>query len=128
MERYRSILFLALLIGGGIVFECVSTLRQNPAGHASTLKEYLQWRPTASQFGTVDVQGKQHIIAYGRASGLLASGPPAYVFDDTGQLVDWSADIGDDPQFDERWNAQRLHREVLSRAQVEQRANTPPAH
>ena len=45
---------------------------------------------------TVDVNGKQHVIAYGPMSSwlLLSSGPSACVFDDTGRLVDWSSDIG----------------------------------
>jgi len=37
---------------------------------------------------------------------LLPSGSSAYVFAQSGQLVDWSADIGDDSKFDERWQAQ----------------------
>lgn len=78
-----------------------------PSGHAATLTEYLEWQPEATEFVDTTFGGKRHIIAYGpdRASEL-ASGLPAYVFDETGRLVDWSTDIGDDPEFDARWSAQ----------------------
>lgn len=33
----------------------------------------------------------------------LPSGPPVYVFDSAGKLLDWSRDIGDDPTFQEQW-------------------------
>ena len=79
----------------------------------------------------VDVNGKQHLIAYGPMSSwlLLSSGPSACVFDDTGRLVDWSSDIGDDSQFDERWSAQRWRGtgRSLSRNEVERVAATRPA-
>jgi hypothetical protein len=60
---------------------------------------------------------------------LLSSGPSACVFDDTGRLVDWSSDIGDDPRFDEKWSAQRSRRtaRMLSRSDVQKRAATRPA-
>ena len=34
---------------------------------------------------------------------FLPSGPPVYVFDSAGLLVDWSRDSGDDPEFREKW-------------------------
>jgi hypothetical protein len=117
-----------LLICGGLVFEFVSTRRLNPAGHASNLNEYLLWRPSANEFATIDVDGRRHVIAYGPSAGLLASGPSAYVFDDTGQLVDWSADIGDNPRFELRWKAQQLRGSLISRAQIQQFTATRSAN
>jgi hypothetical protein len=39
----------------------------------------------------------------------LPSGPPAYVFDESDHLVDWSCDTGDAPEFTRQWhtNAER---------------------
>lgn len=31
------------------------------------------------------------------------SNPPAYVFDSSGQFVEWSSDPGDDPHYQQRW-------------------------
>lgn len=34
---------------------------------------------------------------------FLPSGPPTYVFDSAGKLVDWTRDSGDDPVFQQKW-------------------------
>src|SRR5436190_17451546 len=105
MKRLRGLIIVAVLIGGCVAAEYISHRLANPSGHVSTLREYLAWRPSAEQFAAVDVNGKAYVIAYGGPTSswlLLSSGPSAYVFDDTGRLVDWSADIGDDPTFDGR--------------------------
>lgn len=33
----------------------------------------------------------------------LPSGPPCYIFDDAGNLVDWTADVGESGGFRRRW-------------------------
>lgn len=132
MKRFRSVTIIAaVLIGGCFATEYVSRRRVDPAGRISTLGDYLAWRPASDQFTTVDVDGKSHVIAYGPMSSwlLLSSGPSAYVFDDAGRLTAWSSDIGDDPQFDQRWSAQRARGpgRSLPRAEAERIAATRPA-
>lgn len=131
MKRFRGIIIFAVLIGGCLTTEIVSQRRLRPTGRATTLQEYLAWRPSAEQFSAVDVAGNQHVIAYGPMSSwlLLSSGPSAYVFDGSGRLVDWSSDIGDDSAFDERWSAQRSRGRggSLSRGEVERIAATRPS-
>lgn len=36
---------------------------------------------------------------------VLASGPPVYVFDSRGKLVEWIRDSGDEPSSMSKWNA-----------------------
>jgi hypothetical protein len=64
-------------------------------------------------------RGEEYLCAVGPKAGLLASGPSAYVFDQTGVLQDWTADAGDDPRFREKWAFDRpvqdLSREAASR-------------
>jgi hypothetical protein len=131
MKRFRWLIVLAALIGGCFTTEYVSHRRVNPTGRISNLNEYLAWRPSADQFAQVHENGKPHVIAYGPMSSwvLLSSGPSACVFDDTGRLVDWSSDIGDDPQFDQKWSAQhsRGAGRTLSRNAVQKIAATRPA-
>jgi hypothetical protein len=47
-----------------------------------------------------------YYVAYGSMVGstlAIPSGPPAYVFDDSGNLVYYSKAIGDDSNFHEKW-------------------------
>jgi hypothetical protein len=130
MKRIRGLVIFTVLIGGCLTTEYVSHRRVDPTGRVSTLSDYLAWRPAASEFAAVEVNGTQHVIAYGPKSSwlLLSSGPSAYVFDGTGRLVDWSTDIGDDSEFDDKWNAQRSRgmSGKLSRSEVQGRATTQP--
>ena len=34
---------------------------------------------------------------------ILPSGPPAYIFDNNGQLIDWSIDIFEDSEYEKKW-------------------------
>jgi hypothetical protein len=130
MKRLRGLVIFTIFIGGCLATEYVSHRRVDPTGRVSNLSEYLAWRPAAEQFAAVDINGKRHVIAYGPMSSwlLLSSGPSAYVFDETGRLVDWSSDIGDDPEFDERWSAQRSRHpgRAVSRGDVQRFAATQP--
>ena len=129
MKRYRWLILVGVLMSGGFATEYISHRRVNPTGRVSNLDEYLAWRPSAGRFAQVDVNGKSHTIAYGPMSSwlLLSSGPSAYVFDETGRLVDWSSDIGDDPQFGDRWSAQRALASARTLSRDEVRKLAPAA-
>lgn len=43
---------------------------------------------------------------------LLPSGPPCFVFDEDGDLVDWVHDSGDAPSFHQRWGSFEGEREL----------------
>ena len=127
--RRRLILF-ALVICVCSSVEIIGERSINPIGRVNHLCDYLAWKPAADRFATVDIQGRKFVIAYGRMSSWLglSSGPSAYVFDDTGRLVAWSSDIGDDPNFDKTWNAQHLAgiNQQIPRSEVEKLAATQP--
>ncbi len=49
------------------------------------------------------------------SSGMaLPSGPPAYVFDARGRLVDWSMDTGEDPRYISAWPPDEMQQIDLS--------------
>src|SRR5438093_1112284 len=107
MNRNRWFIIAFVVIAGCIVTEYVSHQRVVPPDHVKSLAAFLEWRPSINEFTVVNVNGSEHVIAYGPWSGilLLPSGPSAYVFDRSGKFVDWSSDIGDDSVFDNRWQA-----------------------
>ena len=108
MKRYRWIIIVAVLIPGFVLTEYFGHHRVVPPDQVKSLDGFLAWKPSAEEFAVVDTRNGEYLIAYGPANSLLglSSGPSAYAFDRSGRLVDWSADIGDDPRFDERWQAQ----------------------
>ena len=50
----------------------------------------------------------------------LPSGPPAYVFDESRRLVDWSPDTGEDPDFEQQWHVD-TERRALSPEELRER-------
>lgn len=128
MKRFRWVIVVGVLIGGCFTVNTVLHRRANPTGHVSTLTEYLAWRPSADQFAMSEINGQHYVLAYGPAGRMLPSGSAGYVFGPDGKLVARSSDIGDDPAFDEKWNAQRARIDrSLPRSQVAKMAATQPA-
>jgi hypothetical protein len=119
LKQYWWPVLIVLLIGVWIGIEAVLHRGISPEGRAETLTQYLQWRPADDHFATTNVAGESYVIAYGRYAGTLPSGPSAYIFAANGELVDWSRDIGDDPEFHRKWIAQGGKDKSLSRAEVE---------
>jgi hypothetical protein len=70
-----------------------------------TYQEFLDVMPPAEAMELVQVAGVTYLRVEGPTASLLTlpSGSSAYVFDRQGVLVDWTADIGDDGKFTERW-------------------------
>jgi len=77
----------------------------NPAGRFGSVEEYVQHGRLPERVTKTMKEGRSYFIAFSPMNHGLAvpSGPAAYVFDSNGQLVDWSPDTGDDPDFIKRW-------------------------
>jgi hypothetical protein len=70
------------------------------------LASYLAEMPDPELAFEVQIGASRFLEAHGPPQPLMAlpSGPPAYVFDEAGALVDWTSDVGDDSTFSERWH------------------------
>jgi hypothetical protein len=52
----------------------------------------------------IAVQGVGYTLAEGPlVTWAVPSGPPMYVFDSQGHLLDYTLDVGDDPRFRDKW-------------------------
>ncbi len=105
MRRHTAILMLLAL--AAIVWfslAAVEARRLRPPTSARTLPSFLSVMPRPERFEIRDVGDRQYLLVVGRlpATVTLPSGPPEYVFDSSGNLLDWTADSGDDPRFVER--------------------------
>lgn len=99
-----DVIFCVLIVAW--IFSEVRWARINsPIGKFENVAEYLSAGRLPSRVTTVHLAGDSYWIAYAPIDFWLAlpSSPPGYVFDETGLLVDWSSDPGDDPAFQEKW-------------------------
>ncbi|MCP5521006.1 MAG: hypothetical protein H7A46_05615 [Verrucomicrobiales bacterium] len=73
---------------------------------ATTYREYRATLPTPQWVRQVETNGQTCYLAAGPTRAPLAfpSGPPVYVFDVSGALVDWSLDEGEDVKFQGTWS------------------------
>lgn len=67
-----------------------------PPAAVRTMDEFLDWKKgSVKGRGTFESGGVTYTVILGPPARYLASGPSAYLFDPTGNLVDWTADMGD---------------------------------
>jgi hypothetical protein len=77
----------------------------NPVGRFATASEYLAAGRLPSRVATLTTNDNKFVIAYSPMDYRLAvpSGPAAYVFDESGRMITWSHDTGDDGRFQRAW-------------------------
>ena len=70
-----------------------------------TLAEQLVKMPEPDQRRVFTKGGQEYLALFGPVEALprFPSGPPVYIFDSAGRLVDWTPDEGDDEAFHQRW-------------------------
>jgi hypothetical protein len=97
------LLLVPLLAWIGLVVH--EAYRIAPPAEVRTLAGFLAVMRPPDEFKVVEVRGQEYLMAVGPLRALITfpSGPPAYVFDRTGALVDYSFDTGDAPDFVDRW-------------------------
>ena len=92
--------------------------RTSNPGHLTTYLEYRERMPPAKGAWIMKREGTNYYAALGpiRAPLALPSGPPIYVFDSKGMMVDWTLDSGESPRFKKAWGsctAERISVEAL---------------
>lgn len=98
---------VVLMLGGalaGWIVLCVSSYETvQPRGQ--TFREHLASMPEPVEYRTIRADGREHLAVVGSPQPFprFPSGPPIYIFDAAGVLVDHTVDSGDDPAFHARW-------------------------
>ena len=105
----KELIVCFLLVGLPAVAWLGSEVRwariNNPQGKFSSVSEYLAAGRLPSRVTKLTTNGSTFIIAYSPMDCWLAfpSGAAAYVFDESGRMVTWSRDTGDDVRFQRDW-------------------------
>lgn len=77
----------------------------DPQGKFSNVTEFIAHGRQPSRVTKVEKHGKTFLIAFSPMDTWFAlpSGPAAYVFDESGRMIRWSRDTGDDSRFQKQW-------------------------
>lgn len=77
----------------------------SPVGKFTSAAEYLSAGRLPSRVTKLATNGRTFFIAYSPMDRgwALPSGPAAYVFDDSGRMVTWTRDTGDDGRWQKQW-------------------------
>lgn len=99
------LLIFGALVGTFINSELARARAANPVGKFTNVGEFLAQGRPATRVTKVQVKTKTYWVAYTpiESGWSVPSGPAAYVFDQSGTLIDWTGDSGDDDTFAARW-------------------------
>jgi hypothetical protein len=103
MNPVKVILVLLALLAAYVAVEQFGRSRARPPESVKTFDTYMAWQTTHRYARQLERDGQRFILLAGPNAGLLPSGPPTYVFDSAGQLIDWTSDSGDDSRFQKEW-------------------------
>lgn len=97
--RYRIGMILGVpvfLLGGCIALDNMLMSSARPPKSLQTIQDFEAWKHGSIKGrGTFETGGVTYAVLLAPAGRSLASGPSAYLFDEKGQFVDWTGDMGD---------------------------------
>lgn len=92
-------LFLAMqviLLGGCFYRDLALLSAARPPKNLKTIQDFQAWKGESIMGkGTFENSGTNYTVFLAPAGRTLPSGPSAYLFDQNGQFVDWTKDMGD---------------------------------
>ena len=84
------------LLVGSLLIDRIPLSAARPPRNLKTIEDFQVWKRGAIKGkGTFQSSGVTYIVMLAPAGRYLPSGPSAYLFDDKGQFVDWTADMGE---------------------------------
>lgn len=95
-ETVGLTLLLVLIVGYGFEVRREQARLAPPVGVA-TLPAFVDAMPPPQYLELVHNDGREYVAWFGEVSGPLdvPSGPSCYLFDDSGDLIDWQPETGD---------------------------------
>lgn len=85
-----------LLLGGCLLMDAIPMSVARPPKDLKTIQDFQAWKGGSIMgTGTYENSGVTYTVVLAPAGRWLASGPSAYLFNEQGQFVDWTADMGD---------------------------------
>ena len=92
------------IVGGPLIGRYYIPHLFTPREKAVTIQQLEKNFGVKLEVRCVTAKGRDYILATApMVEWALQSGPPMYVFDSQGRLLDYTLDSGDDPAFMNRW-------------------------
>ena len=84
------------LLVASVLLDQIPLSAARPPKTLKTIEDFQGWKQGAIKGkGTFETSGVTYTVILAPAGRYLASGPSAYLFDEKGQFVDWTPDMGD---------------------------------
>lgn len=94
-----------VMIGGCLSADLMMLAKARPPKNLKTIEDFRAWKGDAIMGnGTYENSGITYTVMLAPAGRTLASGPSAYLFDQKGEYVDWTSDMGDISTVKHRFN------------------------
>ena len=85
-----------VLLGGYLSVDLITLSAARPPKTLKTIQDFQAWKGGSIMGrGIYENSGTTCTVMLAPAGRTLASGPSAYLFDQNGQFVDWTSDMGD---------------------------------
>jgi hypothetical protein len=85
-----------VLLGGCLSVDLIMISAARPSKTLKTIQDFQEWKGGSIMGkGIYENSGTTYTVVLAPAGRTLASGPSAYLFDQNGQFVDWTSDMGD---------------------------------
>ncbi len=95
-QRLIEAAIIATMYAGLACMVCgLPFVRHQPDEGTTTIDQLVAHLPKTRKFAAVSKGGKVYVVWIGKVRGAMESGPPVYVFDSAGNLVDAVGDAGD---------------------------------
>jgi hypothetical protein len=105
MQRKRKNLLvwvaIAALVSSCLAYDGLASSRVSPPGDGCTVAELAAKVPPPKLLAMVSDHGRERLVWVGEVPAMtVRSGPPYYVFDERGKLVEWCAEAGEGREAD----------------------------
>ncbi|MBI5684283.1 MAG: hypothetical protein HZC54_04325 [Verrucomicrobia bacterium] len=104
----RNLLLLAmacLVLVAWLMLSAREEKKLKPGSAVQTIQDFLQQMPPPTRVRRFSHSNATYYDVWGQLGGMLRfpSGPPSYIFDLTGRLVDWTYDRGEARDYEQKW-------------------------
>ena len=85
-----------------VAFKAIAYAKLSPGPDERTFAGFARTPRADRELVWIDHEGHRLLVARGPTAPALTfpSGPAAYVFDEKGEMIDWTPDVGDTPRLD----------------------------